>query len=385
MSTSKRRAGGGRVATARRGAMRTVRAVVECGRSHGGIECRDGDRPGVALASPTSADGSGSPVLRLFVGFELFVLGIVVGSGFLVLRITGFVRVVVGFGRRRIRRRRIRRRRTAAHSGVVQRSAALTPVTGSAHRVGAAAGTSSTPDSPITGSVTGGAWHDVDRHYRHRRGIGPETPQPGPVETVTATPVPTPTVDPTPTPTVEPVPTSATPKPEDNPPVDTPAGTDGWGRHRPVRSTKRRPRHGGIAAGGIGHLRREPVDRRPLTADRHVLVGHDAGQHMAAPVASSDLVAPWTPVGLIAGVVNRGGVDGGVGVHGVVRGEPVADHRPVAPVEPPTVWALLAWVRRQFEQTSSINPDTKLQPAQNTLVDGTIVGDLHASDAEGDN
>jgi hypothetical protein len=59
---------------------------------------------------------------------------------------------------------------------------------------------------------------------------------------------------------------------------------------------------------------------------------------------------------------------------------------PAAPADPPLLWGLLAWVRRQFERTF-FNSTPTLAPQQTSLVvdaDGTVRGTLGPPDADGD-
>jgi len=63
---------------------------------------------------------------------------------------------------------------------------------------------------------------------------------------------------------------------------------------------------------------------------------------------------------------------------------PLLSSGPTAPVEPPSVWVLLAWVRRQiehtfFNQTPTANPVQTGQSAS-----GVVTGTLNAVDADGD-
>jgi Bacterial virulence factor lipase N-terminal len=72
-------------------------------------------------------------------------------------------------------------------------------------------------------------------------------------------------------------------------------------------------------------------------------------QGQAVPAAFSD---PWAPLNIVTGVV--------AGVLGLVT-SPFLTNSPVAPAEPPALWALLAWVRREswrsfYDEKSTAQP-----------------------------
>ena len=152
--------------------------------------------------------------------------------------------------------------------------------------------------------------------------------------------------------------------------VLTPRATPifGGGGGRPVfglgsRSTELSP-----AAG--------PADVAPLsitTLDAPVLVMHPVTATpvaLPAPTRTAALAAlPGSFIsvaaGLISGVLNPGQFGGG----------------PTAPVDPPMLWAVLAFVRRQFvNSTPTLNPT----PTGTDPTTGLVYGNFGAHDADGD-
>ena len=99
---------------------------------------------------------------------------------------------------------------------------------------------------------------------------------------------------------------------------------------------------------------------------------------VATEVVPAALVAPANPVRLVTGIVS--GVLAWLGLNPLLTGSPTA------PAEPPMLWGLLEWVRRQVQHTLfNRTPTTAYNPAENgQSVDGVITGDLHAVDPDGD-
>ena len=95
--------------------------------------------------------------------------------------------------------------------------------------------------------------------------------------------------------------------------------------------------------------------------------------------AQSNLTAPAasvTPVSALSSIVSAFLGWAGLG--------PSLNATPDAPVEPPFLWAVLAWVRRQFQRTF-FNQTPTAAPVQTTLpTAGVITGRLDAFDADGD-
>jgi bacillolysin len=95
-------------------------------------------------------------------------------------------------------------------------------------------------------------------------------------------------------------------------------------------------------------------------------------QLMLAPQAS------MTPVGLATGMLSGLLAWGGLG--------PSLTTSPVAPVAPPPLWGLLAWVTREIQRTFfNQTPTTNYNPVENSqTVGGVVTGDLDAADADCD-
>src|SRR5882757_7750987 len=116
-----------------------------------------------------------------------------------------------------------------------------------------------------------------------------------------------------------------------------------------------------------------------------VVVSQTAATHTSDPATVEPVTvqagpatvsAAMTPVGFISGIVSS--------VLALVGFNPLLSSGPTAPVEPPSVWVLLAWVRRQiehtfFNQTPTANPVQTGQSAS-----GVVTGTLNAVDADGD-
>ena len=62
---------------------------------------------------------------------------------------------------------------------------------------------------------------------------------------------------------------------------------------------------------------------------------------------------------------------------------PFVTNSPIAPVEPPTLWAVFAWVRRQF-QVTFFNRTPTATPVQLTQSASVITGTIGAVDPDGD-
>ena len=58
---------------------------------------------------------------------------------------------------------------------------------------------------------------------------------------------------------------------------------------------------------------------------------------------------------------------------------PFAAGLPAPPAEPPTVWTLLAWVRREL-----FNGSPRISPVVNQQANGLITGNIGATDPDGD-
>jgi YVTN family beta-propeller protein len=95
------------------------------------------------------------------------------------------------------------------------------------------------------------------------------------------------------------------------------------------------------------------------------------------PVAQPLPVAE-SPVSVVTGLVS--GLLAWVGLG------PALTNAPAAPVEPPLLWGLVGWVRRQVQHTLfNRTLTTAYNPAENSQsVDGVITGNLHAVDPDGD-
>lgn len=82
----------------------------------------------------------------------------------------------------------------------------------------------------------------------------------------------------------------------------------------------------------------------------------------AAPTASTLVsrveVAPPSPLSTVSGVVS--------GLLGLVMSPLAATNGPVTPVQPPALWAMLAWVRREFER--AVSTVFGAPPASNSAV-----------------
>jgi YVTN family beta-propeller protein len=98
----------------------------------------------------------------------------------------------------------------------------------------------------------------------------------------------------------------------------------------------------------------------------------------AAEVLPTALVTPPNPVSVVAGIVS--GALAWLGLN------PQLTDGPAAPVEPPLMWGLLEWVRRQVQHTLfNRTPTTAYNPAGNSYSEaGVITGNLHALDPDGD-
>jgi aldose sugar dehydrogenase len=82
-------------------------------------------------------------------------------------------------------------------------------------------------------------------------------------------------------------------------------------------------------------------------------------QPVIAQAAPAALATPVTAPRIITGLLAAFGLS------------PLATNTPLAPVEPPAMWALLAWTRRQSAQTAlNQAPTTVANPTQNSLVAG---------------
>ena len=81
----------------------------------------------------------------------------------------------------------------------------------------------------------------------------------------------------------------------------------------------------------------------------------------AVPVASS---APLAPSNVISGVVSS--VLAWVGL------SPFVSNNPLAPVESPALWAVLAWVRRQNQQTLIDETPTISRPPPRAAKPSTV-------------
>ena len=90
----------------------------------------------------------------------------------------------------------------------------------------------------------------------------------------------------------------------------------------------------------------------------------------AVPVASG---APLAPPNVVSGAVSS--------VLALVGLSPFISDNPVAPVPSPAMWAMLAWVRRQSQQTLiDETPTVSQTPAQSSqTVDGVVTGNTELS------
>jgi len=59
--------------------------------------------------------------------------------------------------------------------------------------------------------------------------------------------------------------------------------------------------------------------------------------------------------------------------------DPFAAGAPAPPAQPPTVWTLLAWVRREL-----FNGSPRIDPVINPQTNGLITGNIGATDPDGD-
>ena len=110
------------------------------------------------------------------------------------------------------------------------------------------------------------------------------------------------------------------------------------------------------------------VDDDPVTA-----AVAPAAVDVRAAVTAPAVIAPPAPVAFIAGVLAAFGLN-----------PLAAGGGPIAPAAPPTLWAVLAWVRRQiqvtfFNQTPTAHP---VQTSQSAT--GLITGTVGAVDPDGD-
>ena len=94
--------------------------------------------------------------------------------------------------------------------------------------------------------------------------------------------------------------------------------------------------------------------------------------------AAQAMPAPTHPVSVVSGLLS--GLLAWVGLG------PGLTNAPAAPVQPPLLWGLLEWVRRQVQHTFfNRTPTTTYDPFENSYsADGVITGDLRAVDPDGD-
>ena len=94
--------------------------------------------------------------------------------------------------------------------------------------------------------------------------------------------------------------------------------------------------------------------------------------------AAQAMPVPTHPVSVVSGLVS--GLLAWVGLG------PGLTNAPAAPVQPPLLWGLLEWVRRQVQHTFfNRTPTTTYNPFENSYsADGVITGDLRAVDPDGD-
>jgi hypothetical protein len=99
---------------------------------------------------------------------------------------------------------------------------------------------------------------------------------------------------------------------------------------------------------------------------------------VAAEVVPAALQPAANPVDVVSRVVS--GLLAWVGLG------PSLTAAPSTPVEPPLLWGLLEWARRQVQHILfNRTPTVDYNPAENSKsVDGVITGDLNAVDADGD-
>ena len=84
---------------------------------------------------------------------------------------------------------------------------------------------------------------------------------------------------------------------------------------------------------------------------------------------------PLAPLNAVTGVVNK--------VLGALL-NPLATNAPLAPVDTPVMWGLLAWARRQSEQTAvGDTPTIAASPTATSLTTGTVSGSPAAAAASG--
>ena len=92
---------------------------------------------------------------------------------------------------------------------------------------------------------------------------------------------------------------------------------------------------------------------------------------------SANVAGPWTPLNFVSTFVSS--------VVTLLLG-PVLAPSPIAPLQPPILWAVLAWVRRQFESfVFNQRPAVTYNPLESSqTVDGLVSGRLIALDLEDD-
>ncbi|BBY82168.1 peptidoglycan DD-metalloendopeptidase family protein [Mycolicibacterium pulveris] len=117
------------------------------------------------------------------------------------------------------------------------------------------------------------------------------------------------------------------------------------------------------------------ADSQPSTVSAFSTPQEDSSGATSVPVAPA---AAASPISIVTDLVS--------GFLGLIGLGPAATNAPAAPVQSPTLWTLLAWVRRQIEYTlfngtPTIGYDSALNSQSE---DGIITGDLAAHDSDGD-
>ena len=101
-----------------------------------------------------------------------------------------------------------------------------------------------------------------------------------------------------------------------------------------------------------------------------------------ASESTAAVSAPADPIAAVAHQV----VSLAAGLASLVGLSPTLTDQPLAPVEPPTLWVMLAWVRRQFEQALfNRSPQVGFGPVTTSQSEtGVVTGAITAADAERD-
>ena len=160
---------------------------------------------------------------------------------------------------------------------------------------------------------------------------------------------------------------AATATPPDSPSTDMePADTD---TVDPVAGLR--------VAGGAGGVD-EPTTTVSVTSASSTATDSATSVPTLLLPAAQAMPAPTHPVSVVSGLLS--GLLAWVGLG------PGLTNAPAAPVQPPLLWGLLEWVRRQVQHTFfNRTPTTTYDPFENSYsADGVITGDLRAVDPDGD-